>query len=89
MFHNAEGAGFEPADPVAEVGGLANRWFKPLTQPSIIVGLSGLEPEMTGPESVVLPLHHNPIKNWVLGQVRTDVNRLHKPAPKPLGHEHK
>ena len=32
----AEGAGFEPADPIAEVGGLANRWFKPLTQPSYI-----------------------------------------------------
>ena len=26
-----------------------------------LVGLSGLEPEMTGPESVVLPLHHSPI----------------------------
>lgn len=25
----AVGAGFEPADPIAEVGGLANRWFKP------------------------------------------------------------
>ena len=43
---------------------------------------------MTGPESVVLPLHHNPIKNWVLGQVRTDVNKNHNLAPKPLGHEH-
>ncbi len=26
-----------------------------------LVGLPGLEPEMTGPESVVLPLHHSPI----------------------------
>lgn len=28
---------------------------------SLYVGLSGFEPEMTGPESVVLPLHHSPI----------------------------
>ena len=26
------------------------------------VGILGLEPRMTGPESVVLPLHHIPIK---------------------------
>ena len=26
-----------------------------------IVGVLGLEPRMTGPESVVLPLHHTPI----------------------------
>ena len=26
-----------------------------------LVGLSGLEPELTEPKSVVLPLHHNPI----------------------------
>ena len=26
------------------------------------VGLLGFEPRKTGPESVVLPLHHNPIK---------------------------
>ena len=32
----AEGARFELADPIAEVGGLATRWFKPLTQPSIV-----------------------------------------------------
>ena len=27
-----------------------------------IVGILGLEPRMTGPESVVLPLHHIPIR---------------------------
>ena len=27
-----------------------------------VVGILGLEPRMTGPESVVLPLHHIPIK---------------------------
>ena len=27
----------------------------------ILVGLPGFEPGMTGPESVVLPLHHTPI----------------------------
>ena len=27
----------------------------------LIVGIPGLEPGMTGPESVVLPLHHIPI----------------------------
>ena len=26
-----------------------------------LVGLPGFEPRMTGPESVVLPLHHSPI----------------------------
>ena len=28
---------------------------------SVFVGLPGFEPRMTGPESVVLPLHHSPI----------------------------
>ena len=28
---------------------------------SFAVGILGLEPRMTGPESVVLPLHHIPI----------------------------
>ena len=28
---------------------------------SISVGVPGFEPGMTGPESVVLPLHHTPI----------------------------
>ena len=32
----------------------------------IIVGILGLEPRMTGPESVVLPLHHIPILNLQL-----------------------
>ena len=27
----------------------------------VLVGLPGFEPRMTGPESVVLPLHHSPI----------------------------
>ena len=27
----------------------------------MIVGLPGFEPGMTGPESVVLPLHHSPM----------------------------
>ena len=27
----------------------------------LFVGIPGYEPGMTGPESVVLPLHHNPI----------------------------
>ena len=30
----------------------------------LFVGLPGFEPGMTGPESVVLPLHHSPI--WSL-----------------------
>lgn len=38
----------------------------PLSYFSNIVGLSGLEPETTGPESVVLPLHHSPILLGVL-----------------------
>ena len=28
-----------------------------------VVGILGLEPRMTGPESVVLPLHHIPMKS--------------------------
>ena len=27
----------------------------------LFVGVLGLEPRMTGPESVVLPLHHTPV----------------------------
>ena len=30
------------------------------------VGILGLEPRMTGPESVVLPLHHIPMRNFYL-----------------------
>ena len=30
------------------------------------VGILGLEPRMTGPESVVLPLHHIPITLTVI-----------------------
>ena len=29
----------------------------------LMVGLPGFEPGMTGPESVVLPLHHSPIEH--------------------------
>ena len=29
------------------------------------VGLPGFEPGMTGPESVVLPLHHSPIEHFI------------------------
>ena len=31
-----------------------------ITQNTFFVGLLGLEPRKTGPESVVLPLHHSP-----------------------------
>ena len=34
--------------------------------PSFFVGLPGLEPGKTGPESVVLPLHHSPIQLFSL-----------------------
>ena len=33
------------------------------------VGVLGLEPRMTGPESVVLPLHHTPIM-WNISRMR-------------------
>ena len=33
---------------------------------SFFVGILGLEPRMTGPESVVLPLHHIPITLTVI-----------------------
>jgi hypothetical protein len=29
------------------------------------VGLPGFEPRLTESKSVVLPLHHNPIINWI------------------------
>ena len=32
---------------------------------SIYVGVLGFEPRMTGPESVVLPLHHTPISMYL------------------------
>ena len=60
----------------------------------LLVGVLGLEPRISEPKSDVLPLHHTPIlylklhSSWVSGQVRTDVNRNHNPAPKPLGHRH-
>ena len=38
------------------------------------VGLLGLEPRKTGPESVVLPLHHSP-KEWDIPSVGTSTNR--------------
>ena len=31
LFYYAERAGFEPAIPVSQYDGLANRWFQPLT----------------------------------------------------------
>ena len=34
-----------------------------ITQNTFFVGLLGLEPRKTGPESVVLPLHHSPKVN--------------------------
>ena len=37
-----------------------------------LVGLPGLEPGKTGPESVVLPLHHSPISNRTTRSVFDD-----------------
>ena len=34
-----------------------------------LVGLPGFEPRMTGPESVVLPLHHSPIASAKVGYI--------------------
>lgn len=34
-----------------------------------LVGIPGLEPRMTGPESVVLPLHHIPISYGVFAVI--------------------
>ena len=34
---------------------------KAIEKSTALVGLPGFEPRMTGPESVVLPLHHSPI----------------------------
>ena len=33
---------------------------------SRVVGIPGFEPGMTGPESVVLPLHHIPMLNQLI-----------------------
>ena len=43
---------------------------------SLFVGILGLEPRMTGPESVVLPLHHMPIsaKEMFISQLRVQRN---------------
>ncbi len=32
----------------------------------LLVGIPGLEPGMTGPESVVLPLHHIPLFSYFI-----------------------
>ena len=39
-----------------------------------LVGVLGLEPRMTGPESVVLPLHHTPITG--AKSVQTECKKL-------------
>ena len=36
----------------------------------LVVGILGLEPRMTGPESVVLPLHHIPKSNTAIAYLR-------------------
>ena len=33
-FEVAESEGFEPSDPVTQIGSLANYWFQPLTHDS-------------------------------------------------------
>ena len=40
------------------------------TQLSHFVGIPGLEPGMTGPESVVLPLHHIPLTLQLISELR-------------------
>ena len=35
----------------------------------LLVGLPGFEPRMTGPESVVLPLHHSPMLRFASANV--------------------
>ena len=37
----AESEGFEPSDPVTQIGSLANYWFQPLTHDSVTRGYSG------------------------------------------------
>lgn len=39
-----EGSGFEPLDRCYSIDSLANCWFKPLTQPSILAVMEGFEP---------------------------------------------
>ena len=36
----------------------------------LFVGIPGLEPGMTGPESVVLPLHHIPLTLQLISELR-------------------
>ena len=40
------------------------------------VGIPGFEPGMTGPESVVLPLHHIPISKQLFSELRCKGNHL-------------
>lgn len=40
-YHLAERTGFEPVEPVAQLGSLANYWFQPLTQTSMRLKLTG------------------------------------------------
>ncbi len=40
--------------------------FSMIRKHFLVVGILGLEPRMTGPESVVLPLHHIPKSNTVV-----------------------
>ncbi len=54
------------------------------------VGIPGLEPGMTGPESVVLPLHHIPIKTaftFTLGMQYPSIKKdVHKRTSFLLGY---
>ena len=36
-YHLAERTGFEPVEPVAQLGSLANYWFQPLTHLSVAI----------------------------------------------------
>ena len=46
-------------EPLANTNSLKQK--NDLPKKIVLVGLPGFEPRMTGPESVVLPLHHSPI----------------------------
>ena len=44
-----------------DLGTKKQKSYELITFAAFLVGLPGFEPGMTGPESVVLPLHHSPI----------------------------
>ena len=55
----------EQAGAAERLAGGTDRVTRTLGIPNLLAGRLGFEPRLTGPEPVVLPLHHRPVKRGV------------------------